>query len=136
MLLATVFKMASVCFLNLAFRNCTLMRLTFVNVTRLKVWTTLFDLELVVFFTLKNQTSQRVKWEAIPTIFKWEVLTFFCFIDKPKRVGVRFRVDKHFIDKRLLLPTFSIWQVGQKKAINFQYCSEPKRCILFLTYSF
>jgi hypothetical protein len=36
----------------------------------------------------------------------------------------------------LLMLTFSIWQVGQKKAINFQVCTEPKRCILFLIYSF
>ena len=32
--------------------------------------------------------------------------------------------------------TVSIWQVGQKKAITFQVCTEPKRCILFLIYSF
>ena len=27
--------------------------------------------------------------------------------------------------------TFSIWQVGQEKALDFQVCTEPKRCIWF-----
>ena len=29
-----------------------------------------------------------------------------------------------------------IWQVGHKIQIKYQVCTEPKRCILLLTYSF
>jgi hypothetical protein len=34
-----------------------------------------------------------------------------------------------------LLPTVSIWHLGQLKAINFRVCTEPYFYILFLTYS-
>jgi len=30
----------------------------------------------------------------------------------------------------------TLWQVGLGKAINFQVCTEPKSCILFLNFSF
>jgi hypothetical protein len=33
------------------------------------------------------------------------------------------------------MPTISIWQVGQEKALNFQVCTEPNINILFLIYT-
>ena len=69
------------------------------------------------------------------TIPSSEEIIGFLFLFNDSRT-ILFITDAIFIRLILLLPTFSIWQVGLYKAINFQVCTEPKRCILFLIYSF